>query len=433
MKRITLTFIIFYWTLIPILSQENKATLYFYRPWKYSGAISNLQLFVNSEKVNSISNNSTAIWETNKEGLLEIGVKGWGLKMNTVKINVHNGNSYFLKVGYTMTGTEIQTVPYSSVKDIFPGLDVNMKTLTTTQANESNNVIVRTDTVIKKEIVYVNNTKSTSYQFEKKSDVDQLSPQTVNTHPYRFALVIGNEDYSSHQIDLSSEINVDFARNDASAFKEYAINTLGIPDKNVIFLLDATTGQMNQGISKLNLIIKNTQGNAEAFVYYAGHGLPDEQTKEAYIMPVDVSGKNSGEGIKLKDMYSKLTEYPSRRITVFIDACFSGGARNQGLLAARGVKVKAKEDILNGNLVVFSASSGEQSSLPYKEKQHGIFTYYLLKKLQETKGNVNYSELSKYIKDIVSLQSVLINDKEQSPQVNVSNSIQGDWGKYDLK
>jgi hypothetical protein len=290
---------------------------------------------------------------------------------------------------------------------------------------------IKTDTI--KQIVYVNSNTKTSYQFEKLSEVDKNIPQNNNVNPYRFALIIGNEDYRSHQTDLSSEINVDFARNDATAFKEYAINTLGVPEKNVIFLLDATTGQMNQGISKLNLIIKNTQGKSEVFIYYAGHGLPDEQTKESYIMPVDVSGKNANEGILLKTLYSKLTEFPSKRITVFIDACFSGGARNQGLLAARGVKVKPKEGLLSGNIVVFSASSGEQSSLPLKEKYHGIFTYYLLKKIQETKGDINYDELSQSINENVSLQSVLINDKEQTPQINVSNSIQNEWKNYNLK
>ena len=295
----------------------------------------------------------------------------------------------------------------------------------------TNNAKTSNETV--KEQAAVGTGKTTIYRFEKSSDVDKTIPQTGKTNPNRYALIIGNEDYSSHQVDLTSEINVDFARNDASAFKEYASNTLGIPEKNIIFLLDATTGQINQSISKLNLIIKNTQGNADVFVYYAGHGLPDETTKEAYIMPVDIDGKNAKDGIKLKDLYSRLTEFPSKKVTVFIDACFSGGARNQGLLAARGVKIQPKEIPLNGKLVVFAASSGNQSSLPYKEKQHGFFTYYLLKKMQESKGDISYNELSKYIKENVSLQSVIINNKEQSPQVNVSNSVNNEWENYTLK
>ncbi len=295
----------------------------------------------------------------------------------------------------------------------------------------------KTDTVVKKEIVYVptGNGKQ-EYVFEKKSDVDQSIPITPSQFPYRFALIFGNEDYSSHQVELGGEINVAFARNDASAVKEYCIKTMGVPDENVIFLLDATTGQMNQAISKANKLIKATQGKATFYVYYAGHGLPDEVTKEAYLMPVDVSGKNANEGILLKSFYEKLTEFPSERVTVFIDACFSGGARNQGLLAARGVKINPKVDAdgaITGKLVVFSASSGEQSSLPYKAQQHGIFTYYLLKKLKESGGNVTYAELSEYITEKVSLQSLLINDKEQNPKVNVSTNSQEVWKTWTIK
>jgi len=291
----------------------------------------------------------------------------------------------------------------------------------------------KTDTIIQKQIVYVpTEGNAPKYTFQKNSDVDKNIPVTPRKFENRFALIIGNEDYSSFQTDLSSEVNVAFARNDASAFKEYALNILGVPSENIIFMLDATTGKMNQGISKINLIMKASGGNAEVFVYYAGHGLPDEQTKEAYIMPVDVSGKNAAEGIALKGLYQKLTEYPSKKVVVFIDACFSGGARNQGLLAARGVKINPKENPLSGNLVVFSASSGEQSSLPYNQKEHGFFTYYLLKRLQETGGNLTFGELSDYISNNVSVKSVIINDKEQNPKVNTSQGCQETWANWKI-
>ena len=349
------------------------------------------------------------------------------------KIMIINKVLYQLMVASQSSPTDKDVLPFfnslkingTSIRDPFtdPGKFTNFAIDDPTKTKK--------DTI--KQIVYVNSGSNQGYLFERSSDVDKNIPQNSLIKPYRFALIIGNEDYSSHQVDLNSEINVDFARNDASAFKEYAINTLGVPEKNVVFLLDATTGLMNQAFSKMNLIIKNTQGNAEVLVYYAGHGLPDEVTKETYLIPLDISGKNAGDGIRLQNLYAKLTEFPSKRVTVFIDACFSGGARNQGLLAARGIKIRPKDDPLNGNLVVFTASSGEQSSLAYKEKHHGIFTYFLLQKLQESKGSVSYNELSKYIHDNVSLQSVLINDKEQSPQVNVSNSIGSEWEKFDLK
>jgi len=260
------------------------------------------------------------------------------------------------------------------------------------------------------------------------SEIDKNIPETGTKNPNRFALIIGNEDYKSFQPDLNSEINVLFAENDAKTLKEYAVKTLGVPEENITLLINATAGRMNQALAKMNLIVKNSNGKAELIFYYAGHGLPDENTKEPYLIPVDISGANFLEGgIKLKNVYAKLTEFPSKKVSVFIDACFSGGARKQGLLSARAVKIKPKESTLNGNIVVFSASSGEQSSLPYQDKQHGMFTYFLLKKIQDTKGDIRLKELSDYISEQVSLQSVNINNKEQTPVVNAGTDSWGNW------
>ena len=63
----------------------------------------------------------------------------------------------------------------------------------------------------------------------------------------------------------------------------------------------------------------------------------------------------------------------------------------------------------------------------------GVPAEIFRKKLQESNGEVKYGELAKYIKDNVSLESVLVNDKEQTPQVNVSSSIQSEWVNYNLK
>jgi hypothetical protein len=284
---------------------------------------------------------------------------------------------------------------------------------------------------LKNEPVATNNNvrKSTTTISVGKSDVDTDIPNiSIKESQNRFALIIGNEDYKSYQPDLNSEVNVLFAENDARTFKEYAVKTLGVKEENITLLINATAARMNQAIAKMNLIAKNSNGKAELIFYYAGHGLPEENSKEPYLIPVDVSGANFTEGgIKLSTVYEKLTQYPSLKVTVFIDACFTGGARNQEMLSARGIKMKPKEISLTGNIVVFSASSGEQSSLPYKDKQHGMFTYFLLKKIQDTKGEISMKELSDYVRDQVSLQSVNINNKEQTPMVDSGIETWGNW------
>jgi len=264
------------------------------------------------------------------------------------------------------------------------------------------------------------------------SDVDIGIPKTDKVFENRYALIIGNEDYTKFQTDLNSEVNVEFANRDATTFATYCENVLGIPKKNIVLLVDAISSQMKREIEKLAKLSDYSNGQAELIFYYAGHGFPDETTKESYIMPVDISGQDVRSGIKLSDLYEKLTEFPSKRVTVFLDACFSGGGRNQGLLAARGVKIKPKENKINGNIVIFSATSEDQSSLPYKEKGHGMFTYFLLKKLQETKGNVNYYELNEYIRNKVQLNSVKINSKDQNPNFILSPDVQSVWKEWQI-
>lgn len=267
---------------------------------------------------------------------------------------------------------------------------------------------------------------------EIASDIDQGIPLLPARNENSFALIIGNEDYQSYQKTLSAETNVDYAKRDAVVFKEYLTKTLGLPELNIILLTDATFGQMMQGIHKMNLIIKNTNGNAQVIVYYAGHGLPDETTNEPVLMPVDVSGMNIQNGIKLTDMVNSLSEYPSKRITLFIDACFSGGARNQSLVSARGVKVKPKVPKYSGNVVIFSSSSGSQSSLPYHEQGHGMFTYYLLKTIKETNGNISYESLFSKLNETISLKSLLINNKEQNPGILVGYGAENYWKDWNL-
>ncbi|OQX78765.1 MAG: hypothetical protein B6D61_04780 [Bacteroidetes bacterium 4484_249] len=262
------------------------------------------------------------------------------------------------------------------------------------------------------------------------SSVDKNIPVNRTKQPYRYALIIGNEDYSKYQRGLETEANVEFARNDASVFKEYAIKTLGVDEMNTHLLLDATSGEISQKIDLISKLASKSGEQAEIIFFYAGHGLPDEQTKAPYLIPVDVSGTNLNAAVKMQEIYKKFAESGAGRVTIFLDACFSGGGRDAGLIAARSIKVKAKENLITGNLVVFTASSGEQSAMPYKAEQHGIFTYYLLKKLQDSRGNLTYGELADYISKNVSIESLRVNQKEQDPKVNVSSEVQDSWESW---
>lgn len=262
------------------------------------------------------------------------------------------------------------------------------------------------------------------------SSVDKNIPENKEKFPNRIALVIGNENYNK---TLNSEINVVFARNDAEVFKRYCSNVLGIEERNIFFLLDATAGQMRKEIDRVTELMKRFGDSGELIFYYAGHGFPDEITKIPYLIPVDVDATNLYAAIKLSEVYNKFGNTGASRITLFLDACFTGGGRKQGLLAARGVVIKPNTEDAMGNMVVFSATSGEQSALPYLKEQHGMFTYFLLEKLQATNGNISYGELASYIRKKVGIESLRENGKPQDPEITISNSIISEWENWYIK
>src|SRR5665648_300690 len=161
-------------------------------------------------------------------------------------------------------------------------------------------------------------------------------------------------------------------------FRDYAISAMGVTDQNMIFLSNATAGTMRKEIDRVTELIKRTGSNAELIFYYAGHGFPNETTQVPYLIPVDVDATNLQSAIKLSEVYTKFGETGAKSITVFLDACFSGGGRNQGLLAARGVKIKPKNESVKGNMVVFAATSVSYTHLRAHETRHDLVCRLLL-------------------------------------------------------
>ena len=61
------------------------------------------------------------------------------------------------------------------------------------------------------------------------------------------------------------------------------------------------------------------------------------------------------------------------------------------------------------NTVVFTATSSTQRSMPYKEKQHGMFTYFLLKALRDSGGKATVGTLFEATRKDVVKNSIWIN------------------------
>lgn len=259
------------------------------------------------------------------------------------------------------------------------------------------------------------------------SKVDKDIPSTNASNPNTFVIIFANEDYKN-------VASVPFAKNDGTTFQKYCQKTLGIPASNIHYVENASFNDIRIQLAWLKDVCDAFEGNASVIVYYAGHGIPDEATKSAYLLPVDGDGRYVQSAYKIDEFYQKLGAMKAQSVTVFMDACFSGSKREEGMLAsARGVALKVKSGEPQGNMVVFSAAQGDETAYPNNDEQHGMFTYYLLKKLQETKGDVTLQDLGSYITTNVRQQSIVKNGKSQTPCVIPSASLGTEWQSWKLK
>ena len=270
---------------------------------------------------------------------------------------------------------------------------------------------------------------------EKKEQVDEpinVGASTVDinipdnkkgTNTKTFALILSNENYKNVE-------KVPFALNDGKSFMRYCTRVLGIPEENIVSSFNATGNEMIDAIDRIKDMESIYEG-MKLLVYYSGHGLPDPSTGEAYLMPVDASPRNIQTGYKLSKFYKELTANNPGSVTVFLDACFSGAKKDGQIMdvSARGVVIKAREEMPQSNMVVFSACTGSETAYPYPNQKHGLFTYFLLKKLQEDKGKTSYKKLAEYIATNVKQNSFRLNGKLQTPttQSSLSTDVWGEW------
>ena len=306
----------------------------------------------------------------------------------------------------------------------------NLANLQKKMADEKNTLAQTTNTSTQKPTEKPKEQPKTQVQSQPKPQpqpkvglalVDTDIPVINRVNENTFAIIIANEDYQD-------ETKVDYAKNDGEVFKNYCHKTLGLPQKNVHLVVNATRNNIVGELYWLSKVCKAYKGDASIIFYYAGHGLPDEDSGSAYLLPVDGKSELLPTCYSINELYETLGSLPTKRVTVLMDACFSGAKRNGGMLAsARGVAIKAKAAAPKGSMIVLSAAQGNETAYKYEDAKHGLFTYFLLKKLKDTKGSVTMGELSDYIQDQVGRYSIVENGKSQTPSIMASDNLRNSW------
>jgi hypothetical protein len=249
------------------------------------------------------------------------------------------------------------------------------------------------------------------------ADVD-LPTQTKMNNPNALGVVIGVENYQ-YVPDAT------YAYNDAEVFREYLSETLGFKKQRIKIATNskATQAELSKLLGSNGWLSRNiVKSKSDVVVYFSGHGIANSKDNTTGILPFDVD-PNYAIGLPLKELYYNLSKIGAKSVTVYLDACFTGQTRDSKMLIAdaRPIIITPNKDSIPSNITVFSASSGSQISGALREKEHGLFTYYLLKGMSgdadiNKDKSIQINELSSYVSKNVKDQAA-INGREQTPEL----------------
>ena len=227
----------------------------------------------------------------------------------------------------------------------------------------------------------------------------------------KFAIVVGVESY---QALPKAEHSV----RDAKSVKATLL-ALGYPERNIVLLTDQQAGK--SGLEKYveSWLERNTNADSQVLFYFSGHGAPNPEDGQAYLMPWDGDPKFlQATGYPVKRLYEKLNALKAKKILVAMDACFSGtGGRS---VLAKGTRpLVGKVDMgtgVVGRVAALTASGSDEVTGTDEDSGHGLFTYQLLKALNARAGKATMKELFDALSPKVR-DAARRDNRDQTPQL----------------
>jgi hypothetical protein len=236
----------------------------------------------------------------------------------------------------------------------------------------------------------------------------------------QWAVVIGVGAYESSAVP-----RLRYSVADADAIYQTLI-TAGFKKENILLLTDKTERRPTLRNIKWALgtfLARSAHKDDLVLIYFAGHGASEVDQRgverdglSKYLVPVDADPDDLySTALPMDEMQNVLARIEAERVTVFLDACYSGAAGGRTFASTKTRSVTVDDIFLDrltrskGRAIV-TASRPSELSIELAELGHGIFTYYLVRGLQgyadnNRDGIVSLQELYEYLAQEVSRKS----------------------------
>ncbi|MBU0729796.1 MAG: caspase family protein [Proteobacteria bacterium] len=256
-------------------------------------------------------------------------------------------------------------------------------------------------------------------------------PKATEENRLAVAVIIGNKNYKQAAKNVP---DVDYAHNDADAMYKYVTETLGYREGNVMLMKDATQadfvatfGTASNPKGKLSDWIR--EDKSDVFIFYSGHGAPSLKDGSSFLLPVDSDPmKVELNGYPLETFYANLAKLSTRKLTVVLDACFSGSSSSGTVVtnaSSISLKVLNTKAVVPGATIITAADISEIASWD-ENARHGLFTRHFIegvtgkadnKGFGNEDGKVDLAELKNYLNEEVTYKARRLYGRDQHPQV----------------
>jgi hypothetical protein len=248
-------------------------------------------------------------------------------------------------------------------------------------------------------------------------------PASTTDGSNAWAVVIGIEKYREKIPEATG------ATADADAFATFARETLNVPEANVKVLEGDRASRADLSAALFEWLPRNAvKDGGRVYVFFSGHGAPDVETGDSYLLPYDANPTyvKSG-GLKVSDLTSKLSDLKGQQVYVFLDACFSGTGERSVLAEGTRPVVAVKKLPTAEGVVTFSAAGPDETTGADASGKHGLFTHYLIEGLvggadADGDGAVSIAELHQHVTQTVPADARRQN-RDQTPTVSVPDTV----------
>ncbi|WP_443646466.1 caspase family protein [Candidatus Ponderosibacter sp. Uisw_141_02] len=266
-------------------------------------------------------------------------------------------------------------------------------------------------TEFKLELVRGKTSRPTRQKFAALNPVKRKAASNKNA----IAMIIGIADYER------TSARAAYADDDAKYFYDYATLKLGVPEENVLELINDRADRTELKIATKSWLKKAVSPRqSDVFVFFAGHGMASDNGNNMFLLPYDGAPELLEESAIRRDvLFGDIDATNPRSVTVFLDTCYSGTSRSEEqLVSARPVSIKAKPQSIPKKFTVITAAGNDQTAKPLEEVKHGMFSYFVMRGLEgDADGNsdkkITAGELHKYVQKNVDRYSA----GSQTPQI----------------